>query len=170
MAIGQNAVGASFDETLTLGTAVNVHPEFELGTVMWDAGKAYIYVQASGAITGDGYVCSIEPDFQAAMVDTDTAATVAEGLLVGVAETDFADDDYGWLQIFGPCGIRTEQDAAAHGKLAPTADAGQVDDAGATGTAYIDGMIVNTATGGADAVNTTGFINFPKIALVGTYA
>jgi hypothetical protein len=31
-------------------------------------------------------------------------------------------------------------------------------------------MVVNTATGGADAVNTTGFITYPKIALVGTYA
>lgn len=168
--IGQNAIGANFDEARALGTAVNVHPEFELGTVVWGVGKAYMYVQANGAITGDGYVCSIEPDFQATMVDSDTAATIAEGLLVGVADTAFADNDYGWVQIFGPCGIRTEQDAAAHGKLAPTADAGQVDDAGATGSAYIAGMIVNTATGGADAVNTTGFINFPRIELVGTYA
>ena len=133
-------------------------------------GRIYVYVQANGAITGDGYVVSIDEAYQATMVDTDVAATVAEGQAVGVAETAFADNDYGWVQVYGACGIRTEQDAAANGKLAPTADAGQVDDAGAAGTKYIDGMVVNTATGGADAVNATGFLNFPKIALVGTYA
>jgi hypothetical protein len=35
-------------------------------------GKEYVWVQASGAITGDGYVCSIDEDYQAVMVDTDT--------------------------------------------------------------------------------------------------
>ena len=144
---------------------------FGLGDrIRTDDGKEYLYVQANGAITGDGYVVSIDETYQAVMVDTDTAATVAEGQAVGVAETAFADDEYGWVQIYGPCGIRTEQDAAANGKLAATADAGQVDDAGAAGTNYIDGMVLNTATGGADAVNTTGFITYPKMALVGTYA
>ena len=99
------------------------------------------------------------------------AATVAEGQSVGVAECAFDDDDYGWIQVFGPCGIRTEQDAAANGKLGPTADAGQVDDASATaGQKYIQGMTLGTATGGADAVNTTGWLNYPIIQLVGTYA
>ena len=133
-------------------------------------GKEYVWCQANGAITGDGYVVSIDQTHQAIMVDTDTAATVVEGDRVGVAEAAFVDNDYGWIQVYGPCGIRTEQDALANGKLAPTADAGQVDDAGAAGTKYIQGMILGTATGGADAVNTTGYLNYPVLALVGTYA
>lgn len=133
-------------------------------------GKEYVYVQANGAITGDGYVVSITSAFQATMTDTDTAATVAQGLLVGVADAAFADNEYGWVQIYGPCGIRSEQDALANGKLGPTADAGQVDDAGATGSKYFEGMYFGTATGGADAVNTTGWLNYPSIQLVGTYA
>lgn len=160
MTIGQNAVGAAFDETHT-------DRKFELGTVMWGIGKAYIYVQANGAITGDGYVVTIDEAFQATMVTTSNDAL---GDKVGVVDTAFADNEYGWAQVYGPCGIRTEQDAAANARLAATADAGQVDDAGATGTLYIEGMVLGTATGGADAVNTTGSLNWPAFSTVGTYA
>lgn len=142
-----------------------------LGDLYADSnGNVWVYVQANGAITGDGYVVAVDESFQAAMTDTDTAATVAEGQSVGVAAAAFADNEYGWVQIYGACGIRSEQDALANAKLGPTADAGQVDDAGAAGSKYFEGMHFGTATGGADAVNSTGFINYPRIALVGTYA
>ena len=164
-------VGANIDEPYTADELAQSGKGFALGDrVSTSDGKEYIWCQAAGAITGDGYVVSMDEAWQAVMVDTDTAATVAEGQLVGVVEAAFDDDDYGWIQVYGPCGIRTEQDAAANGKLAATADAGQVDDAGAAGTNYIQGMVVHTATGGADAVNTTGFLNYPVLALVGTYA
>ena len=167
---GPNAKLA-FDQTYAEGTRGVVAQPHRLGTVQWsEDGKAYVFVQANGAITGDGYVCSIDESYQAVMTDTDTAATVAEGQMVGVAETDFANDDYGWLQIFGACGVRSEQAALANSKLGPTADAGQVDDAGSVGSAYFEGMHFGTATGGADAVNATGFLNWPRIQLVGTYA
>jgi len=133
-------------------------------------GKVYVYVQASGAITGDGYVVSIDEAYQAVMVDTDTAATVAEGQAIGVAEAAFADDEYGWVQVYGACGVRTLANAAANVKVSATATAGVVDDGGSTGGNYIDGLVLNTATGGAAALNTTGWLNYPKIALIGTYA
>lgn len=146
-------------------TATHTSPQFALGSWHFaDGGKIYIYVQANGAITGDGYVVSWEQDLDAIMTDTDTAATVAEGRFVGVVETDFADNEYGWVQIYGPCGIRSEQDALPDAKLYATADGGQVDDAPAVGK-YIHGMHFGTATGGADAVNTTGWINFPSIEI-----
>lgn len=135
---------------------------FKLGTkaVSYD-GKVYEYVQlGTGGVTGDGYVCSIGEDGQAIMTDTDTAASILEGDRVGVAEAAGVNDDFGWLQIYGPCGIRSEQDALANKKLKATADAGQVDDAAATGI-FINGMHFGTATGGADAVNSTGFLNWP---------
>lgn len=144
---------------------VSTDPEFTLGTKFTtDDGKVYVYVQASGAITGDGYVCSIGNDYQALMTDTDTAGSILEGDWIGVPEVAFADDDYGWLQVYGPCGIRSEQDALANKKLGPTADAGQIDDAAATGI-FINGMHFGTATGGTDAVNTTGFLNYPTLEI-----
>jgi hypothetical protein len=130
--------------------------------MMWGIGKCYVYVQASGVITGDGYVVSVTSAYQAAMIDTDVAATILQGTKVAVADAAFADDQYGWVQVYGPCGIRSEQDAAANAKLYATADAGQIDDAAATGL-FINGMHFGTATGGADAVNTTGRLNWPTI-------
>ena len=131
-------------------------------------GKVYVFVQlGTGGVTGDGYVCAIGEDYQAVMLSTSTDAA---GDMVGVAEAAGSEDDYGWLQVYGACGIRTEQDALANAKLGATADAGQVDDAGATGSIYIEGMTLGTATGGADAVNTTGFLSWPRQQLVGTYA
>ena len=58
----------------------------------------------------------------------------------------------------------------ADSKIGPTADAGQVDDAGSVGAKYIDGLVFGTATGGADAVNATAYLDWPKLELVGTYA
>lgn len=155
MTIGQNSIGADFDKA-------TVKPQFELGTLMFGSGgKVYVYVQAAGAITGDGYVCTMDGAFQAAML---TTSNDAEGDKIGVADCAFADDEYGWLQIYGPCGIRSEQDALANSFLGATSDAGQVDDAAATGL-YISGMIFETATGGADAVNATGVLNWPVITV-----
>jgi len=166
-------VGANVTESCTSDELLSKGDAHSLGD-RWatHGGKEYVFVQANGAITGDGYVVSIDEAYQAVMVDTDTAATVTEGDSIGVAETDFADNDYGWVQIYGACGIRTEQDAAANTRLGPTADAGQVDDAGVTaGTSkFIEGMVLHTATGGADAVNTTGFITYPRMRVVGDVA
>lgn len=150
-------IGISPTQTTTVA-------EFKLGTIGWTTdGKAYKYIQANGAITGDGYVVSWQGNaMDAAMVDTDVAATVATGREVGVVEVAFADNEYGWAQVYGACGIRSEQDALANSLLGPTADAGQVDDAHATNN-LIDGMYFGTATGGADAVNTTGWIIWPRI-------
>ena len=143
---------------------------FTLGEMAVVDGKAYIYIQANGAITGAGYVVSWKQDFDAIMTDTDTAATVAQGRFVGVAPAAFSDNQYGWVQVYGACSIRSEQDALANGKLGPTADGGQVDDAGSVGAKFFEGMYFGTATGGADGLNTTGFLNWPQIQLVGTYA
>lgn len=138
-------------------------PEFDLGDIAWIKGKAYKYIQANGAITGDGYVVSWKGNvFDAAMVNSGTAATVAAGMELGVVEVAFADDEYGWAQVYGACGIRTEQDALANSLLGPTADSGQIDDAHATNN-LCDGIYLGTATGGADAVNSTGFIIWPTM-------
>lgn len=135
---------------------------FAVGTLLTtNDGKVYMFVQlGTGGVTGDGYVCSIGNDYQAIMVDTDTAGSILEGDWVGVAEGAGVDNDYGWLQVYGPCGIRSEQDALANKKLGPTADAGQIDDAAATGI-FINGMHFGTATTSSDGVNTTGFLNYP---------
>jgi hypothetical protein len=152
-------VGTRYDQFTTAR-------EFRLGTKSTSyEGKVYVYVLlGTGGVTGDGYVCSFGEDGTALMVDTDTAGSILEGDRIGVAEAAGSAAEYGWLQVYGECGIRSEQDALANKKLGPTADAGQVDDAAATGI-YIEGMNFGTATGGADAVNATGFLNWPSLQI-----
>jgi hypothetical protein len=157
-------VGMNFSEWTTAAENTANGKGFGLGDRVTDhAGNVYVYVKlGTGGVTGDGYVCSFGNDYLALMVETDTAGSILEGDWVGVAEGAGAVDEFGWLQIYGACGIRTEQDALANKKLGPTADAGQLDDAAATGI-FINGIHLGTATGGADAVNTTGFLNYPTL-------
>lgn len=130
---------------------------FGLGDLGTDAaGNVYRYVQAAGAITGQGYVVIIDEAFQAAMVTTSNDAL---GDQVGVAQTAFADDEYGWVMVYGYTQIRSEQDALANSYLGATSDAGQIDDAAATGL-YIRDMILTTARGGTDGL-APGFVNWP---------
>jgi hypothetical protein len=158
------AIGMKFDEWTSAAENTAGGKGFGLGDrVTTHDGKVYVYVKlGTGGVTGDGYVCSFGNDYLALMTDTDTAGSILEGDWIGVSEGAGAVDEFGWLQIYGGCGIMSEASALANKKLGPTGDAGQVDDAAAVGI-FINGMHFGTATGGADAVNTTGFLNFPTL-------
>jgi hypothetical protein len=149
-------------------TKVSSTAEFEPGTVAFnstsDGSKGYIYVQANGAITGDGYVCDIDgSSFDAAMSTTTTTAPgTGQGKPVGIARVAFADNEFGWLQVFGPGTVRTLASAAAYTALNSTATAGAVDDDATSGAEVIEGIALDTATGGS-AASTAGFINWPKV-------
>lgn len=132
---------------------------FDLNEIAWVDGKAYVYGRATAIVTGAGYVCSITNAGLATMTASNAAATILQGNRVVVALAAMAANDYGWFQVYGACSVRSEQDALANAKLASTTDAGQVDDAAATGI-FINGLHFQTATGGTDALNTTAFIKW----------
>lgn len=160
MSIGQNAIGANFLTPETLGTAVNVYPDWELGTRVKGAnGSEWVYVQASGAITGAGYVVVIDEAWQAAMA---TNAAAVYGQQIGVAGAAFADDDYGWVQVFGTCDIRVAASCAANAVITSTTTAGELDDAAGAGTKTINGAVLTTANGGA-AGNAEGVLTYPTV-------
>lgn len=151
------------DPTVTATT-----PEFTPGTLganLTSAGiKVYIYVQANGAITADGYVCDIDgSNFDAAMSTTTTTAPgTGAGKSVGVARAAFADNAYGWLQVYGPGLVRVAASAAAYTILNSTATAGQIDDDATAGAEVIDGIVLDAANGGS-AGTAAGWINWPKV-------
>jgi hypothetical protein len=128
-------------------------------------GKTYIYVQlGTGGVTGDGYACIISSAYAAVMTDASNATV---GMRIGIAEGAGAATEFGWLQIYGRCGIRTAASASATLWLHGTATAGELDDATQTDAGpCIMGLHIGTATGGAGAVNTTGFIDNPKGGLI----
>lgn len=125
------------------------------------AGAEFVYVQAEGAITGAGYVVLIDEAGQADMIETTISAT-ARGQMVGVAQAAFADDDYGWVQIFGTTNIRVAASAAANAVLNTTATGGQIDDDATTGAEVIDRMVLTTARGGS-AGTAEGVLFYPTV-------
>ena len=134
----------------------------KLGTVVSDdQGKVYMAVQlGSGGVTGAGYVVTIDEAFEAVML---TTSNDVDGDQLGVALGTGAEDDIGYVQVYGPASVRSEASALANAFLGATATGGQVDDAAATGL-YIDGIVFRAATGGAAGLNATAFLNWPRVA------
>jgi len=114
----------------------------------------FVFVQADGAIDQYGWV-KIEQDGQAAMLTTTNAGS--QGLLIGVAQVAFANDEYGWVWVGGlngggvGKGIKGKLAASyvAKANLFTTATAGVADDASTTKISYVVGL---AATTGAAAV------------------
>lgn len=133
---------------------------FALNEKMCDYnGKEWLYVQASGAITGAGYAVVIDEEGQAAMLSTSNDAF---GHRVGIPAVAFADNDYGWVQIYGDCdAILCAASCAADKQLMTTATAGTLDDT-ATGV-RVDGVTLSAAVGGGGAATAAGSLTYPRI-------
>jgi hypothetical protein len=149
-------------------TTTSTTPKHRLGALganVTTAGiKIYLYVIANGAITGDGYVCDVDgSSYDAAMSSTTTTAPgTGAGKAAGVARAAFADNDYGWLQVYGPGTVRVAASAAAYTLLNSTATAGQIDDDATAGAEVIAGIVLDVANGGS-AGTAAGWIQWPRV-------
>jgi len=153
--------------TVQASTAI---PAFRLGTKgrleTDDGTKEYVYVHAAEAITAAGYACQIDSAFEAQMVDsTSSAPGVGVGARVGAAMAAIADNEYGWLQVYGKGSIRTLASAAVGTMLHSTATPGALDDAATSGLEPIIGLFLGTATGGSAATNADAYFSYPVIGL-----
>lgn len=144
-------------------TRADTTAEFTLGQrVTGNDNSVFVYCQAFGAVTGDGYVVLINEDFtQADLIETTNSAT-GFGQNVGVAKAVLANDEYGWFQISGTTSFRGLASAAANVALNTTATAGALDDDATTGAEVITGIAFTTAVGGS-AGNAQGVLNFPIV-------
>ncbi len=124
-----------------------------------NAGKGWLYVRANGAITGEGYVVIIDETYDAAQITTSNDAL---GDLIGVASVAFADNDYGWVQVSGPCNIRVSASCAANAPLNTTATAGQLDDDATAAALVIAGAVLTTSRGGS-AGTAAGVLSNPYV-------
>lgn len=123
-------------------------------------GKEYLFAQANGAITGAGYVCSVDETYHAAMIST---SNDGGGDLIGIPGAAVADNSYGWFQVKGPCDIQVLASAAANARLNTTATGGALDDDGTTGAYAIDGIALTTARS-ASAGTAPAILNYPQVA------
>ena len=168
--------GIGFDATLvsaaTCGTAGYPAAAFKLGTVFRHnhptlGMQEFVWGRANGAITGAGYVCVEETGFDFAMITLTktTPGTAGPGSRVAVAMAALADNEYGWFQIYGKGTVRTLASAAKGTRLNTTATGGALDDDGTAGSEQILGVVLMTATGGAEANNSDAMLTYPVVGV-----
>lgn len=145
-------------------------PEYQLGdTAAYDdpslGHQEFVFGRAAGAVTGAGYAVVEATGFDFAMVSVTTTAPGASGFgsRVGVAMVALADNEYGWFQVYGKGNLRTLALAAKGTRLNSTATDGALDDDGGAGSEAIFGIVLGTATGGAEATNADAILNYPCV-------
>ena len=139
-------------------------PAFKVGTRGVDSdGCEFMYVHANGvAVIGD--VMGILETFEADQVTVTTSAPgTGQGISLGVAVATLADNEFGWVQIYGVVGaIKVETGAVEYTLLNTTAVVGSLDDDATTGAEEVQGLITTAAESGNLA---TGFLTYPYIGL-----
>ena len=94
------------------GESLNVG--FEPGTIgSSPSGQMCVFVQADGAIDADRLI-AIEAGYRARQR---TSATIVHGSRLGVATEAFADDEYGWLVVWGEAQVNAAADVSAGNAL-----------------------------------------------------
>jgi len=122
--------------------------------------KAYMYVKANGAVTGAGYICTINEVYDAAMLTTTTgAAGTLCGARLGVPMAALADNGYGWVQVYGHGTVRGAASCVKYTALYTTATAGVLDDTATAG--FIRGLVLTETLTSAAAAACV--LNWPVV-------
>jgi hypothetical protein len=112
-------------------------------TYVDNAGNDYTFIVAGGAITGAGFVVTIDAAGSATMLST---SNDVRGNRVGVALGAIASGEYAWVQTSGIfANIQVLASCAANTRLNTTATAGALDDDGTAGSFVIDHIVLTTA-------------------------
>lgn len=133
-----------------------------------DGYKEFIFGQAEANAVAAGLVCVEGPSNVWTRITTaNTAAGQlgGHGSRVGAAAGTLAASGYGWFQIYGKGTINTLALAAVGTRLNTTATAGAVDDDGTATSRAINGLVLKTATGGAQANNADARFTYPTVGV-----
>lgn len=120
-------------------------------------GNEYVFVQATEIITGAGSLCVLDNTGQATMLDTSSDTF---GLRIASPLSAYADNDYGWMQIYGNGYVSLAATVAANTQLMSTATGGVMDDT-STGV-RADGVVALAATSGG-AATVAAFLQYPRV-------
>lgn len=161
-----NRAGVNYNDVFTPPAAgtrgYGTQPAFTLGQLSEGSdGSIWVYVKfGTGGVTGTGYVVVLDEDFLAVMMSNSVGGL---GDKIAVAPATAVLNDYGWVQVYGTCdSIRVAASCAANVVLASTVNAGEIDDAVATPTKNITGIILTTARA-ASAGLAPGLLNYPVV-------
>jgi len=158
--------------------AVATVPDFKVGTIGgYDnptpdgsnviGYQEFIYGMATAAITAAGYVC-VEGILNANFSMITTANTAAgqlggHGSRVGVAQAAISINNYGWFQVLGKGSMRAAASDAIGTRQNTTAVAGVLDDDGTAASRAINGVVLKTVVGGAEATAPDARFSYPTV-------
>ena len=125
------------------------------------SGNVYIYVQASAAIAAYDVV-TFDETFTTTVAPVSTSND-ARGDKLGVAAAAFADNDYGFLQVYGPCTFNVLASCNANAELTITATGGSLDDATTGSLMVADGIVLTAANSASVAAAKAGLLNWPQV-------
>ncbi len=170
--MSQVIIGIKPDEIVATVAAGGL-PSFKLGTYGGyddpvDGLKVYVYGVATAAITQ--FFCCVEGVLNGNFSMITTANTAAgqlggHGSRVGVAQATLATGQFGWFQVLGRGAVNTLASAALGTRLNTTATPGSLDDDGTAASRSINGIVLKTATGGAQANNVDARFSYPTVGV-----
>lgn len=121
-----------------------------------DDGGMFIAVQADGAIA-EGDLVQIENGFQ---IDQATTSSPL-GSIIAVATAAFANNEYGWVQVYGNCQVQVHSGSnhAASNRVS-IGDDGEISSSSSDSDAVAG--VLTSASSGSDGRLTDCFLFFPK--------
>ena len=108
-----------------------------------DGAKGYVYSQADGAIDA-GDLVAIKAG------QADATGINENAVQFGAATAAFADEEYGWVQVWGLGTVNAKASAAAYTVLFTHATAGHVEDSTTTNADSIYGLQLTAARAATD--------------------
>lgn len=135
---------------------------FSVGTRIKDYnGKEYVFIQA-GKDSSAFDVLSIPSDTYVSDKFSTTIAAASE--IIGVAQYAMTSGDYGWVQIYGACKVKTLGSCAKAVLLYSTTTGGSLDDATASNY-QVTGVQLLSTNPSATASAMSAFISYPKVLI-----
>lgn len=136
-------------------------PQFTIGgRVDGDFGALYIYGIAGANIAAGDFVV-FDRNYSATLL---TTANSPRGAKVAVARAALTTGQYGWFQVEGQVGGRTDAAVAANAQINTTATGGAVDDNAAVGSKRIEAIAIPVAAAGA-TTNTEFTLSSPYVGV-----
>lgn len=122
-------------------------------------GKEWVFLQATTAVTGAGYIVKFDEAYAADMLST---SNDARGDLVGIPNCAVGSGEYFWAQVKGPSSVLCVAATATNTRLNATATAGQLDDNGSAANGVeVENIFVTTSSASSAAGLNPCILNYP---------
>lgn len=133
---------------------------FSVGTrIVEYNGKEWVFLKATTAVTGAGYIVKFDEDYAADML---SSSNDARGDLVAIPNCAVGSGEFFWGQVKGPSNVLCVAATAVNVRLNATATAGQLDDNGSAANGVeVENIFVTTSSASSAQGLNPCILNYP---------